>query len=274
MDGLIHLNHSHRARSSPIGHRRSTWTWLTTLLVLIPMQSSALATPGEDILPVPMDATLSDNGIRPMFRNSPEGEGPPGGAAGALASRAAFCDVPTWYIGDEWTWSRDMRVDGDSGMYMDESEDFTSGPGNLVHMTTGMAWRDEVAEGYKYYYKITAVDFSGNESDAASAGTVTGDDTPTAPKAFALHQNVPNPFNPTTVIQYEVPKAGGYVTLRIYDVTGRLVKTLVDGIEKASRKSVLWDGRDARGARAASGVYFYRLEAPGYVMTRKMVLLK
>ncbi len=89
-----------------------------------------------------------------------------------------------------------------------------------------------------------------------------------------MAQNIPNPFNPSTVIGYDVPEGGGHVTLRIYDVGGRLVRTLIDGFESAGRKSVTWHGRDARGHRVATGVYFYHMTAPGFEETRKLVLLK
>jgi hypothetical protein len=159
-------------------------------------------------------------------------------------------------------------------IYRGESEDFIPDPGNLVHTTTGTSWRDEVDEAYNYCYKTTSVDFSGNESDPTGPVTTTDAIDVPDPKRFALYQNVPNPFNPTTVIQYVVPGSGGHVKLRIYDVGGRLIKTLVNGAEPPGRKSVVWDGRDEQGVRAASGVYFYRLEALGNVKTRKMILLK
>jgi 1,4-alpha-glucan branching enzyme len=83
----------------------------------------------------------------------------------------------------------------------------------------------------------------------------------------------PNPFNPTTTIRFTLARTGP-ATLRIYDVTGRLVHTLVDGVLAGGEHSVAWDGRDRSGREAASGVYFYRLSAPGYSQARKMVLLK
>ena len=91
---------------------------------------------------------------------------------------------------------------------------------------------------------------------------------------FALYQNVPNLFNPTTVIRYDVPVGGGRVTLKIYDVAGRLVRTLVDGVEASGEKRVTWYGRNNRGSRVATGVYFYRMTGPGFTKTRKMVLLQ
>ncbi len=94
------------------------------------------------------------------------------------------------------------------------------------------------------------------------------------PEGFGLRQNVPNPFNPVTTIAYEVPAGGGRVTLQVFDVGGRLVATLVDGAEPEGERSVTWRGVDEEGRELPSGVYFYRLVAPGYETTRKMLLLK
>lgn len=83
----------------------------------------------------------------------------------------------------------------------------------------------------------------------------------------------PNPFNPSTRIAFRVA-ADGPVHLAVHDVTGRLVRTLVATTMSAGEYTVVWDGNDTVGRRAASGVYFYRLEADGYSATRKMVMLK
>ncbi len=98
-------------------------------------------------------------------------------------------------------------------------------------------------------------------------------DTP-APTEFALHANIPNPFNPQTTIHYEIPDAGAHVNISIYDVAGRLVRELVDEHRATGRWSVQWNGDDDRGQRVASGVYFYRMRAGVFVDTKKMVLLK
>ena len=92
--------------------------------------------------------------------------------------------------------------------------------------------------------------------------------------SWQLLQNFPNPFNPITVIRYVVPEGGGRVTLRVFDVKGRLVQTLTDRFESAGERTATWDGLDHRGMPAASGLYFYRLEAPNYEQTRKMLLLR
>jgi hypothetical protein len=88
------------------------------------------------------------------------------------------------------------------------------------------------------------------------------------PTQVSLHQNYPNPFNPTTTVEYSVDRKV-QVTLHVYDVVGRRVATLVDGIQSPSTYRVTFDARDF-----ASGTYFYRLEANGQVITKSMVLLK
>jgi hypothetical protein len=94
------------------------------------------------------------------------------------------------------------------------------------------------------------------------------------PMTFALHQNIPNPFNPTTSIRFNVPPEGGVVTLRIYDVGGCLVRTLVNGAPAPGRNSVMWNGQNDAGTPVAAGVYFCRLVGPGFSRTRKMMLVK
>ncbi len=103
--------------------------------------------------------------------------------------------------------------------------------------------------------------------------TTDGPAPKTVPTRFALHDNRPNPFNPSTTIAYDLPRASR-VTLIIYDVRGREVVTLVSGSKPAGEHRVAWDGRDAHLEPVASGVYFCRLAAEGFVQTKKMVLLK
>ncbi len=98
-------------------------------------------------------------------------------------------------------------------------------------------------------------------SSAPSAPTTT-------PLSFALEQNYPNPFNPTTIINYQLPMTND-VTLKVYDVLGREVATLVNEQKSPGTYTVNFDG-----SRFASGVYFYRLRAGSFVSTKRMVLLK
>ncbi len=92
------------------------------------------------------------------------------------------------------------------------------------------------------------------------------------PKQFALYRNYPNPFNPTTTIKYDLPKAAN-VRLVIYDVLGRQVRILVDQAQEAGYYLKVWDGRDAANLPVAAGVYLSRLESEEFVSTQKMVFL-
>ncbi len=92
------------------------------------------------------------------------------------------------------------------------------------------------------------------------------------PDGFALHENYPNPFNPSTTIGYTIPKSGN-LTLVVYDVTGREIRTLESGAVTPGYHSVRWDGRDNRGSTVSSGAYFFQLRVSGgFVQTRKMIL--
>jgi hypothetical protein len=99
------------------------------------------------------------------------------------------------------------------------------------------------------------------------------EERPGLPKELALSQNRPNPFSPATEIRYALPRAC-HVSLTIYGVSGRVVKTLLDGERPAGYWRVVWDGTDGAGADVASGVYFYSLKAEGKTITRRMVFVK
>jgi hypothetical protein len=105
--------------------------------------------------------------------------------------------------------------------------------------------------------------------------TGTGDDDldGTLPKVSALYQNVPNPFNPTTKIKFDMGR-DGHVKLQIFDVAGHLVKTVVNGSMSRGRHEAIWTGLDETGTRVASGVYFYQLVTDDLTSTKKMVVLK
>jgi flagellar hook assembly protein FlgD len=111
-------------------------------------------------------------------------------------------------------------------------------------------------------------------------GTITGvEGEEGLPASFALMQNYPNPFNPTTTIRYALP-VQSTVTLRIYDVIGREVATLINGVVQAGYHDVAWTTTNSSGALLSSGMYFYRLEArptdgsEPFIQLKKMMLLK
>ena len=90
----------------------------------------------------------------------------------------------------------------------------------------------------------------------------------TTVKEFELSQNYPNPFNPSTKINYQLPK-DGFVSLKVYDILGRIVKSLVNGYGKAGKYSVSFDA-----SKFSSGIYFYQLKSDGYNSIKKMILAK
>ena len=93
------------------------------------------------------------------------------------------------------------------------------------------------------------------------------------PEAFRLFQNNPNPFNPVTTIRYDLP-VGCTVSLGVYNTLGQRITKLVDGFQVSGSKVVTWDGTNTMGRRVSSGIYFYRLEAGGFIEIKKMVLLR
>jgi hypothetical protein len=97
--------------------------------------------------------------------------------------------------------------------------------------------------------------------------------TTATPKKAALHQNYPNPFNPKTTINVDLPQKQ-HIDLKIYDVSGKLVKTLVSGEQDAGYHSIVWDGKDDTGKAVNSGVYIYRIDAENYRAIKRMILLK
>ncbi len=98
--------------------------------------------------------------------------------------------------------------------------------------------------------------------------------TTTSPRSTRLAQNYPNPFNPTTTIEYSLARTS-HVELAIFDVTGRRIRTLVNGVQRPGEVAPqVWDGTNDGGVAVASGVYFYRLSTAEFTRTRKMVLLK
>jgi len=138
--------------------------------------------------------------------------------------------------------------------------------GLLPPATRTFADRTTVA-GREYRYTLGVVGRDGTEIRSRAVSI-----TP-KPIEAALHQNRPNPFNPTTTISFAVPRTMR-VELAIYAPNGKLVRRLVDGTVAAGVRDVEWDGTNDRGQPVASGVYFYRFTAGKFKQTKKMVLLK
>ncbi|HUN65428.1 MAG TPA: PQQ-dependent sugar dehydrogenase [Bacteroidota bacterium] len=172
-------------------------------------------------------------------------------------------------------------------------------PGGLVTSqffgyAGGYVESDTLQPGQGYWVKLTGAGeliisaFSGSgRASTGGKGTiriVRTDDLPPAPpgsrnglpdvelpSAYRLEQNFPNPFNPSTVIRYDLPREG-FVTLKVYNLLGAVVATLVEGMESAGYKSAVWNPGGDRGI--SSGVYFYRLTAGSYSAMGKMLYLR
>ncbi len=93
------------------------------------------------------------------------------------------------------------------------------------------------------------------------------------PIGFFLYQNIPNPFNPTTMIRFNLPQAT-HVKLYVYNVKGELVATILDKYMPEGRKDIIWNAKDDKGREVASGIYLYHLVAGDFVQTKKMVLIR
>jgi hypothetical protein len=190
----------------------------------------------------------------------------------------------TLYVGEEaqiqWVATDNVAVDSISIFYS------TDGGGTFPYtIATGepndssYTWVVPDTPSEDCFVKVVAYDSSANPGEGVSVASfsilseqVGAEVVPVAAR-FELMQNVPNPFNPLTSIEFSLAQSSR-VTLRIYDMTGSLVKTLVDDTRSTGRHSAVWRGEDERGAPVASGVYAYVLEAGGQKQIRKLVLLR
>jgi hypothetical protein len=136
-----------------------------------------------------------------------------------------------------------------------------------------------LASSSDFYWRVNAQNLGGVSAYSTARLFSTGtslavDEVAEVPKAYGLSQNYPNPFNPSTKISYDVPKTS-QVKIVIYDVLGRVVATLVDGVQAASKYTVDWNA-----SNVATGVYFYRMTAKSvdgsgdFTSVRKLLLMK
>jgi len=131
--------------------------------------------------------------------------------------------------------------------------------------------------GQTVYYRISAIDHAGNRGEYSQTLEVTTslnvNGTGLVPEVYALHQNYPNPFNPTTQIQYDLPEES-YVSINIYDLMGRKIRSLVNTHQDPGYRSIHWDATSDLGQPVSAGMYIYMIQAGEFRQTRKMVLLK
>ena len=141
--------------------------------------------------------------------------------------------------------------------------------GHLVYL--GFPFETIIAEGARTEVMSRVMNFFEITTDVAPHA----DRGATLPDRFVLAQNHPNPFNPSTTITFSLPgEIPGRTTLRIFNILGQRVRTLLDASLQAGEHAVLWDGRDDAGQPVSSGIYFYTLRAGRLSDSRKMLLLK
>jgi hypothetical protein len=141
---------------------------------------------------------------------------------------------------------------------------------------------NELALNKTYYWRVRSKDNDGNfssfsKTEIFTVGSLTDvegeNGSGKIPTTYALEQNYPNPFNPTTTIKYSIPEVS-FVNIKIYDMLGREVKSLVSSQQKAGSYEIRWNGENNYGSKVASGTYIYRVTAGAYSKALKLMLLK
>lgn len=173
-----------------------------------------------------------------------------------------------WQSGDPVAGTGDLDIGPADRRMMASCGPFDFRPGDSQYVLVKFA----VGQGDDYLSSVTRLKEILNEPFDFSVGVE--DDVPTLlPRQYALSQNFPNPFNSQTVIEYSLPERCD-VSVSIYNILGRKVKTLVDDRQPAGNYRVVWDGRNSEGGEVASGIYFYSIQSEKYRAARKMLLLK
>ena len=172
------------------------------------------------------------------------------------------------------------QVDIATGYVIDRATDslFTVDVG--VFTSTENSFTDNSLEPeIEYYYRVSAVccdgDYTSSYSDVVSLMLTVMDVDPTAsiPEAYSLQQNYPNPFNPTTQIRYGL-KENTYVSINIYNLMGKHIKSFINIVQDAGYQSIVWNATDRSGQPVPAGMYIYSITAGDFRQTRKMMLLK
>jgi len=149
----------------------------------------------------------------------------------------------------------------------------------LCTMALGIGWVNDncetvsgcdwVADSVDY----TAAFFNSMDDCIEACFLASNDEINQLPHAFNLYNNYPNPFNPVTTLRYDLPE-DALVNITIYDIMGRIVRTLINSQQNAGFKSIQWNATNDAGSPLSAGLYLYKIQADNLVQTRKMVLLK
>jgi hypothetical protein len=187
-------------------------------------------------------------------------------------------NVPTGFAAaygpvNDLTWDPPVNADFRYfKVYRGDTPDFAVDPENPAHLTIGTSWLDPDGS-WGDHYKLSAVDFAGNESAPATLSETTGAPGGATPAALVLYPNTPNPFNPSTTIRFALP-TDGRVVAEVYGLDGRRVATLCDDDLSAGPHTLTWDGRDGDGREVSTGVYHCRVKSGATIRARSMVLVR
>jgi hypothetical protein len=162
------------------------------------------------------------------------------------------------------------RCETENGKYKPVNNSMIPGQGNKSSATEYQYTDFNINYETTYWYKIEQIDISG-KSDFY--GPFSAKTLRPIPKEYELSQNYPNPFNPITHISYSLPQAGP-VLLRVFDMNGRMIRSLKSGTVSAGSYEIEWDGRNDKGEMVATGIYIMRMDANENVFIKKMMFVK
>jgi len=260
---------------------------LTPILLLGLLWNPLLANDVKSV-PVPTDATPMQNETFSVTVSVDMTDSPsPNDKLGSFTASLKWDTLAVSYVGNSGVASGFTGVVNDqnasSGMLIFNGANINGATGAFSLITV-----DFVAIGSSGYSSMVDLEYSAMASTAfadllpvlAVRDTVLVIESPTSidplssvPQEYELTQNYPNPFNPETTIEFALPQ-GANVSLKIYDVTGKLVKTLVDEPLSAGRFQATWDATNEYGSAVSSGIYIYRLSSGSFQQIKRMVLLK
>ncbi|MEA3501066.1 MAG: FlgD immunoglobulin-like domain containing protein, partial [Candidatus Marinimicrobia bacterium] len=158
-----------------------------------------------------------------------------------------------------------------SGNYQKNNKNIIKGAGNSSTRHNYEFIDKDIINGVTFWYKLEDVDYSGNTKFHGPISPTPLEST--TPKAFRLYPNYPNPFNPVTTIQYDLPE-DGYVQLVIYNIRGEVATTLVKNNQTAGSYQLHWNGKNENGKLLPSGIYLLKIVTGNYTKTNKMVLMR
>ncbi len=163
------------------------------------------------------------------------------------------------------------RAGSSSNHYIKINQKLIEGAGSSTQSRNYSFTDDRLPETGLYSYQLEGVDVNGYRDTYAAIQVIVEERV--LPVHFYLTQNHPNPFNPSTAIQYGLPEAAN-VRVEVYNLRGELVRVLQNSGQAAGAYELIWDGRNSNGQTVPSGVYLYRLSAGNFIETRKMLFTK